>query len=1242
MNNEIAIRKDTKMGQINNLKNIIVEKFHFNKAVDINNSEYRNLNPINDLPVENEHIKALHFGINDKAIKNIALTGPYGSGKSSIINSYIKNYSKEKSINISLANFNSDNQSVKKENEIDNENKKDNVENINNYLELAILKQFFYKVKSKDIPQSRFKKIEKVNFWIIYVICLLINICLFLVLSFLFPNKLSFLLNQLNYSSEYYHISMYIVYISIAIIALSLSLVVSLMLKVIITHYKVKEININKISISSNDKESIFDKTLDEILYFFQETKYQIVFFEDLDRFNDTKIFIRLRELNTLINNYELIENKVVFVYAIRDELFVDEERTKFFDFIIPVIPFINSTNSDEKLKEIFAKERGEDELIKSLRYSLSDRYINLVSPFIQNMRTLLNIHNEFITYKNILNNIQLDDEKLFSLILFKNLYPKDFSYLENEEGIVKRAFNDKRTFINNRKKEIIKNRNKLQEKLNNIDQDILMDIREIKSAMLAYLSDYKGFISSYFTYEGSSKWYYFDEIMRDDFDLETFIKENKSMNVTCCRNRVNPIDNLEEKLNQSGRHYLKRIAYLKDSTEDRKKEIQKEIDKYNNEENELNSYSLQYLLGYNDSEKVLSENVRKNGLLFFLLKHGYINENYADYINYFHPNSVTVDEMKFIQNIRTENYSGDFIYPIKNVVQVCKRIEDYEFKNKEALNYDIVDYLIKDGNNDKCKSLFTGFTNEDDAHINFVEQYINRGENLDLFIKLLSQYYDNFWHMFSNRNDLSKETKDSYFLLINKYASIESMQKMNIDNCIVNYYFNNRDILLILEDVLNQKLISIIEELDIKFKDVSFENINLELVDYIFKTQHYLLNENMITEYFKIKYPDQVNNLTNRNYTTILDSKDEYLISCIENNKKFYVENIILKIESNTYETKETVKSIIDSLFNDNIDLCMQVLEKEHLKWDSFDECFSLNNNTKNICLKFWNVLLENNKINETWNNFVCYYKYFSFTDELISWLGQKIDLLIDNYAIDDFSNSTVLKKLLIYDELDDNIFDKLIHNYRIDEFDFDLNLFSNTKLKMLIDINYIPLTINYFEQIKSIDENYSIEYLINQKNGFLKDIESFDLNIQEIINLLKSKRFSDDEMLEIIYVLDESDINSDIAHIIRNIQIPIKKSYVNQAWKLLDKDEKYALFLNQIDIFTNEEISLKLNDLDGVYKQLSDNSKRRAVKLYNDQVGYNKRLVSKLVEKKYLSSFNEDGEYLIARVRKLVKENS
>ena len=136
------------MDLVNKIKKISLKE----KNTDINVSDYKNLNPIDDLPPDSEYIKALHYGINEPKIKNIALTGPYGSGKSSIINSYIKNYPRDKTISISLANFNS--------------NEKKDI----NYLESAILKQLFYKVKAKDIPQSRFKKIEKVSFCKIYKI----------------------------------------------------------------------------------------------------------------------------------------------------------------------------------------------------------------------------------------------------------------------------------------------------------------------------------------------------------------------------------------------------------------------------------------------------------------------------------------------------------------------------------------------------------------------------------------------------------------------------------------------------------------------------------------------------------------------------------------------------------------------------------------------------------------------------------------------------------------------------------------------------------------------------------------------------------------------------------------------------------------------------------------------------------------------------------------------------------------
>ena len=61
-----------------------------NSTTDIPENTYRDLAPTDSISDDQEYIKALHWAINNKRVKNIALTGPYGSGKSSIISSYLK------------------------------------------------------------------------------------------------------------------------------------------------------------------------------------------------------------------------------------------------------------------------------------------------------------------------------------------------------------------------------------------------------------------------------------------------------------------------------------------------------------------------------------------------------------------------------------------------------------------------------------------------------------------------------------------------------------------------------------------------------------------------------------------------------------------------------------------------------------------------------------------------------------------------------------------------------------------------------------------------------------------------------------------------------------------------------------------------------------------------------------------------------------------------------------------------
>ena len=59
-----------------------------------------------------------------------------------------------------------------------------------------------------------------------------------------------------------------------------------------------------ELSFNKDEKISVFNRYLDELVYLFQTTGYEIVVLEDLDRFRNTSIFTKLRELNQLLNKY--------------------------------------------------------------------------------------------------------------------------------------------------------------------------------------------------------------------------------------------------------------------------------------------------------------------------------------------------------------------------------------------------------------------------------------------------------------------------------------------------------------------------------------------------------------------------------------------------------------------------------------------------------------------------------------------------------------------------------------------------------------------------------------------------------------------------------------------------------------------------------------------------------------------------------------------------------------------------
>ena len=407
------------------------------------NTKTENIKFYSLAPIESDNYDkykdAFNFALNDnenKKITNIAVTGPYASGKSSVIEKVKEEFGDDKFITLSLTNFNSN--SIEDDKVIIKSHAEED-------LEAQLINQLIHKIEPKRIKESRFAgnlKINTESFWYkffifdkalalsIFLICGAILLLNDNILNKFFLSKLIDV-KQLCIDTIIIMSMIYVPYLSYKFIS-------KFKQKKIL-----RKINIygNEIELFNNEDNSIFDKYTDEILYLFKNAGVRYFIFEDIDRYEDVTIFKKLREINILLNEKLKRKDKeykpIKFIYLICDNMFTAEERTKFFDFIIPVVPYIHKGNAYDYMAELFADE------IKDER---NKKFLIKVSLFIDNSRLIKNIANEYYIYNKF---IKLQDRephtkfiKLLSLIIYKNLFPKDFNQLYFNKGYLAELFN--------------------------------------------------------------------------------------------------------------------------------------------------------------------------------------------------------------------------------------------------------------------------------------------------------------------------------------------------------------------------------------------------------------------------------------------------------------------------------------------------------------------------------------------------------------------------------------------------------------------------------------------------------------------------------------------------------------------------------------------------------------------------------------------------------------------------------
>lgn len=1209
----------------------VIEKFG-TPFID-NPDKYESLIPNDKADTDNQYSKMLQVALETPKNNNIAITGTYGSGKSSFLRTFEKKNKEWDYLHISLATFedieskDNDNSKNKTTSQQDGQEEDKNKalvsknDNLNQLLEKSILQQIFYKEKDKTIPFSRFKRISNIKKSSLILHSFLIGVLFLYSFAIFLPGKVDqfFMCNVKEQILEYPFIS----WIMFFVLVFYFYKIFQFFMKLQVSKFNIKS---GEIEVNNKDKTSILNEHLDEILYFFEATSYNVVVIEDLDRFGNTEIFIKLRELNTLINNSKDINRRVVFVYAIRDDMFKDKDRTKFFDFIIPIIPYINFSSSFEKIKEKFKSEDIDEEFLRNISLRIDD------------MRLLINIANEYKIYKHKIGSKKLNQERLLAMIIYKNFYPSDFAKLHVNEGNVYYIINQRTNFINeelekNKTLQHAKNK-EISELENKISLEKQKSIDELKMVYILKIFEKVGNNHFYNTSNNQYTLSNVKQIIQDD----NFENIKQLGFKSSSYSSIIPFNQIEKEISELT--YEQREKLLIEHPNEQLEQLKKDLQSLEENANKIKKYKISQIAKIESS--TIFEKIEKENLLKFLIRDEFIREDYYDYISYFFPGSLTLNDRDFVLSVKDDK-PLEFEYLLTNIDQVIKNLKAKEFESKAILNFNLLDYMLKENiKGEKFDNFTSNLSDGSDVSKKFILSFLLITQEQDKFTKIVVEKFKNLWFHIFKESHLTFEKQKEYFQIFLEALDKTTLTSLNIDNSIKAFIEENS--YLPKYGASNDKFEFLILELQIKYKKFNnnnndFKNVAL-VVDFIFKNDLYELNQEMIKHYIgRFTLSDTMKNkLLVSNYTAIneFDTATKNLLEYIHNNINMYVENVLIRIPENTQESEAM---IVELLNNEDLELKNKkaIIKKEETKISDIST----------IPNELWLYVLQESKLIASWDNLLHYYNHKDELDDVfIAFLNQS-----DNYkelAKFKINNEAVFGKellqkfsrlLLKENKLTDEAYGYLIKSIFWKFADLNMDLLSSEKIEIILNHKKISLNTTTLQSLKKNCPEKQIILIESFKDEFLEKYKELSLDANNYIQILKTDKFTDDEKISIIKTIDFTLLESEelvhkiIAFYI-NVDDKISEDLFDKLFETSDRDNALKILTKQIPELDEDKISSYLNQFEGQYAELTEIS-TKSLKMPNNDI--NQKLLIALELKRYIPSKNIlDKEIKVNRKRK------
>lgn len=1168
-----------------------------------------------------EPVQDIASKLGDENVKNIALTGPYGSGKSSVLKTLMRDFNKAKYLNISLATLEDDTfyQETKDTQYSDCDESKKKLtqekESINHLIEYSILQQIIYKEESHKLRQSRLKRIQNIKWWKALLVAFLLVTSIIASIVLFRPKFLMVEILCDIFSCNYTWAKTWSVLCLLYLIGVSVYIVSY----VIISTYnaRINKLNIKNGEIDIKENTSIFNKHLDEIIYFFEATKYNVVIIEDLDRFETNHIFLKLREINHLLNASNSIGRRIVFIYAVRDDLFSDINRTKFFDYIVPIIPVINSSNASDKLLSALREKGIED---------ISEKVCKDLGLYIDDMRVMYNIVDEYIQYRGKLGK-KIKQRVLLGIIVYKNYFPKDFAELHNRRGVVYKIISSKKEYVKEITSAQQEEKRKLEAKC--ADETIKHQNLTGKELRSIYVMEYIKHNSSICCfYEGSNK-YSLTEIVND---AKLFEKLRRSeinkygyqgyYGISIADLNIK-FEEIEKSVN-SEYTYLQRVNFKTEVLHLLKNDIKRlEEDIARHQQ-----MSLAELLRLYTPKAFINDIAEINDnhkLVEFLIKEGYINEFYYDYISYFYPGTLTPEDKDYIADLRIGN-TKSYDYQLYKIQSVIDEIPEKAYVNGGVLNITLVEYIARHANERIYLSILDRVIQciINKAETDFIYAFYGSCPDCSILFERLFKKWTFFdMHLYKCR-DLVPDKFDKLFEAYVRYVDSDLIHKSNreFDRQMSNRFdwINER-----IEKIGLEKIKYLTQERAIIYVSLDCEELNPEFMSFVIEGCHFKNTESNLCRIISFLNPDKVELFKKASVTAIIGLNNNSLTADLTASLPDYIEHFP---ESSTEEDEDSLLTIVYNAPSDN-HIIKSYLSKQQNKIDCLAD----------VSEKEGKVLsISSNIVNPSWENIENFINALE-GDVKNTELTQFIELNIDSLCTKDIPQtfSEEISRKLFQHFIGTNIlaystYIKLRKMFAYQFVDVDLSDLEHARMSHLVDNKTIAFNEYNYKQICVHFENLTESFIVNNKGDFLREAKLYEISSELAEKLLVNQSFSDTEKLQVISLIrSEAKVSTRTANSIcklfvnepfEDISESLLLKYMQQADDIELKVRLFMLYSNANEV-NDDFIKKGLNSLGGEYVKIAaqEGHRPKISKAY-----YNKELILYLLHRNFISTYKEE----------------